>query len=153
MSSENQFHVFYSVIPSMQIIDSTGNPIIFVSGRFHTKDQRKIDFLNQMIADGTTSVFVRPDQLTMSDADLDPMEVLRKKHIAEYLAEQAKQLDPESNVTESVQGPLKAASTTDIAPVAAGGGKSALQETMARLNAIKANPATVTAESAPQQSA
>lgn len=147
--TENQFHVFYSSMPSMQVIDDAGNPIIFVSGRFHTKDAKKIAFLQKMIADGTTSVFVRPDQLTMSDADLDPLEVLKKKHIQEYLEEQARHLNPEANVTESTQGPINAASTTDIAPVAIGGGTSALQQTMARLNAIKQNPATLVPPATP----
>jgi hypothetical protein len=37
------------------------------------------------------------------------------------LAEQAKMIDPSNNMGESKQGPLKAASTTDIAPVTIGG--------------------------------
>ena len=136
--SKSDFYVFYSAMPSMQIIDSRGQPIIFVSSRFHTRDQAKIDFLNEMIKSGSTSVFVNPNQLTLAADELDPMTVLRKKHIQEYLEEQARQLNPEANVSSSVQGPINAASTSDIAPVAAGGGASALTSTIARLNAIKA---------------
>ena len=131
------FHVFYSTAKSMQVIDSKGQPIVFVSGRYHTRDKSKIDFLNKMIEDGTTAVFTNPDQLTMSDADLDPMETLKRKHIAEYLAEQAKHLDPANNPGNSVQGPLNAASTTSIAPVAAGGGQSALAAVTAKLVAAR----------------
>ena len=121
-TSPDQFHIFFSSSPSMQIIDTKGQPIVFVSSRFHTKDPDRIAFLQKMIADGTSAVFTDPNQLTLSAADLDPLTVLKKKHIAEFLAEQAKHLDPANNPGASVQGPLNAASTTDIAPVAAGGG-------------------------------
>ena len=144
--TDTEFHVFYSSIPSMQIIDKKGQPIIFVSSRFHTRDKSKIEFLNEMIADGSTAVFVRPDQLTLGADELDPMTVLRKKHIQEYLEEQARQLNPEANVSQSVQGPLQAASTADIAPVAAGGGATALNSTLARLAAVKANAAATPQE-------
>lgn len=127
------FHVFYSTTKSMQVIDSKGQPIVFVSGRYHTRDTAKITFLNQMIADGSSAVFTNPNQLTMSDADLDPLETLKRKHIAEFLAEQAKHMDPTNNPGDSVQGPLNAASTTSIAPVAAGGGQSALAAVTAKL--------------------
>ena len=142
MSDQTPFHVFYSIVPSMQVIDSKGQPIIFVSGRFHTRDEGKIAFLNQMIADGTTAIFTKPDQLTMSADDLDPMKALKAKHIKEYLEEQARQLDPNANVSESVQERLNPASTSDIAPVAAGGGASTLATVRAQLNAAKlATPA------------
>lgn len=144
--SENSFHVFYSVIPSMQVVDKQGNPIIFVSGRFHTKDLAKIAYLQEMIEQGSTSVFVKDNQLTLDESELDPLTVLRKKYIQEYLEEQARQLDPSANVTESVQGPINAASTTDIAPVAAGGGPSVVSSITARLNAAKATSTTTATE-------
>lgn len=140
--SQDRFHVFYSVTPSMQVIDTKGQPIVFIAGRFHTKNADQIAFLQKMIADGSQAVSVNPDQLTMSADDLDPMEALKKKFIAEYLEQQAQQLSPEANVTESKQEPLNAASTTSIAPVAAGGGQTALASITARLAAAKvATPA------------
>lgn len=136
--AEKRFNVYYSAIPSMQVIDEKGNPIVFVSSRFHTMDPSKIAFLDKMIADGTTAVFVNPNQLTMSEADLDPMETLRRKHIQEYLAQQAEQINPESGATESKQGPLNAASTTDIAAVTLGAGTSASTDVKAKLAALHA---------------
>lgn len=139
MSEQIRYHVFYSAMPSMQVIDAKGNPIIFVASRFHTKNKEQIDFLNKMIEDGTTSVFVNKDQLTMSDADLDPMEALRRKHIQEYLEQQAIHLDPTQGATESKQGNFNPASTTDIAPVTLGSAQSGVvSQVQAKLAALKA---------------
>ncbi len=125
-SAPTPFHIFYSRTQSMQVIDSRGQPIVFVSGRFHTRDEAKISFLNQMIADGTQSIFLDPDNLTMAADQLDPMNVLKAKHIREYLEQQAQFLDPNQDGGTSVQTKLNAASTTSIAAVAAGGGPGSI---------------------------
>lgn len=133
-SAEPTFHLFFSVTPSMQVIDSKGQAIIFVSGRHHTKDPARIAFLNEMVEHSGGTIFTNPDQLTMSADQLDPMNVLKAKHIREYLEQQAQFTDPNQDGGISVQGPLTPASTTSIAAVAAGGGPSSIT---ARINLPK----------------
>lgn len=120
-TSPEKFNIYFSNPPSMQVISSRGKPMMFVSGRYHTKDHGEIADLENLCENGSGAVFKNPDMLQLSGDQLDPMNVLKAKHIKEYLEQQAQMLNPNNDGGTSVQGPLNAASTTSIAPVAAGG--------------------------------
>lgn len=119
--STEKFNIYFSNPASMQVISSRGKPMMFVSGRYHTKDPGEIQDLDNLCENGSGAVFKNPDMLQLSGDQLDPMNVLKAKHIKEYLEQQAQMLNPNNDGGTSVQGPLNAASTTSIAPVAAGG--------------------------------
>jgi len=67
-----------------------------------------------------------PNNLTMAADQLDPMNVLRAKHIREYLEQQSQFLNADQDGGTSVQGNHAPASTTSIAAVAAGGGPNSI---------------------------
>ena len=119
--SEIKFNIYFSNPASMQVISSRGKPMMFVSGRYHTKDPGEIQDLDLLCENGSGAVFKDPNMLQLSGDQLDPMNVLKARHIKEYLDQQAAMLNPNNDGGTSVQGPLNAASTTSIAPVAAGG--------------------------------
>lgn len=120
-TAPEKFNIYFSNPPSMQVISSRGKPMMFVSGRYHTNDPGEIQDLDNLVKNGSGSVFTDSNMLQLSGDQLDPMNVLRAKHIKEYLEQQAQMLNPNNDGGTSVQGPLNAASTTSIAPVAAGG--------------------------------
>jgi len=122
MSTEKtMFNIYFCNPPSMQVINMKGKAMQFISGRYHTKDESEIAMLDDMCENGSGSIFKDKNLLTMSSSELDPMNVMRAKFFKEFQEMQAAQLDPNSDRGESVQGNLKPASTSDIAPVAAGG--------------------------------
>ena len=119
--SPEKFNIYFSNPASMQVISSRGKPMVFVSGRYHTKDPGEIQDLEGLCEYGSGAVFKNPDMLQLAGDQLDPMNVLRTKFFKEFQEQQAAMLNPENDGGTSVQGPLNAASTTSIAPVAAGG--------------------------------
>ncbi len=134
-TQETLFNIYFCNPPSMQVISSKGKPMVFISGRYHTKDAGEIAELDSLCEHGSGSVFKDPNRLTMSASELDPMNVLRAKFFKEFQEQQAAHLNPANDVGDSVQGPLKAASTSDIAPITAGNGP---QTMAARLMAVAA---------------
>lgn len=131
-TQEPRFHVFFSHAKSLQTVTGDGRKIIFVSGKYYTKHPGEIEFLNGMVEDNR-GIFVDPNMLTVSEADRDPVQALKNKIRQEVLAEMAAQVNPQNDRGESVQGRLNAASTQDIAPVAAGGDATQLHQQVAKL--------------------
>jgi len=120
-TSPDKFNIYFSNPASMQVISSRGKPMMFVSGRYHTKDPGEIQDLDGLCENGSGNVFKDPNMLQLAGDQLDPMNVLKAKFFEEFKAQQAAMLNPNNDGGTSVQGPLNAASTTSIAPVAAGG--------------------------------
>lgn len=120
--AEDRYNVYFCNPPSMQVIDGKGQPMVFISGRFVTKDPAQIAQLESMCENGSGAIFKNPDQLTLAASDLDPMNALRNQFYKEFQAEQARRLDPTQNFGSTALERLTPASTTDIAPVTAGNG-------------------------------
>lgn len=66
------------------------NMFNFNSGRFFTTDPEKIAILLKLAETRAQGVYIDPRESEIDPSAATPMEVLKKKHIAEYLAEQAK---------------------------------------------------------------
>lgn len=131
--SDTQYNLYFSHVRSLQYITAQGKAIVFVSGRYATKDPEEIAELDYLVSKGSKSIFKDASKLTATEADLDPERALRAKFFAEFLAEQQAQLNPENDRGTSTQGSLNAASTTSIAAVAAGGDASSLHSQVAKL--------------------
>lgn len=127
-----QLHVFHSAIKSMQSVTGSGRKIVFVNGVFYTKNQEEIEFLQSMCADNR-GIYVDANCATISEADRNPMTALRNKLRAELMAEMQAQINPENDRGVSIQGRLNPTSTSDIAPVAAGGDAAQLHAQVAKL--------------------
>lgn len=109
------------------VYDPHGTPMKFLFGRYATDDQAQIEYLDRAIARNEFggAIYIDPNARTLSEAEENPMKALEKQIIARYLAEQAAHTNPENDMGTSEQGKLNAASTSDIAPVAAAGDGSA----------------------------
>lgn len=89
MATEKQLHLFFSNIPSIRFIFSTGKSADFIRGIYTTSIQQEIDELNKEVELGHPHISVDKNKLTIAADELDPLMVLKKKIRAEVLAEQA----------------------------------------------------------------
>lgn len=133
MSEVATLHVFHSNIPSMQVVTTQGKALVFVNGMYYAKEEEEIQFLNQM-AKQNRGVYTNKDMLTIREDERDPMKVLEARMRAKIMAELQEQLDLQNDRGTTPGAPtLKAASTVDSAPIAAGGDATALQEQVRKL--------------------
>lgn len=134
--------LYKSTIKFCNIILPDGTRLDFKGGMYITGDEDIIRYLDRAIGrnEYQGQIYIDPNARTVTAEQENPMLALRKKLYAEFLAEQQAHLDPNNNMGTSTQGPLKAASTTDIAPVTIGGPSVAsLMTAAAKLT--PANPA------------
>jgi hypothetical protein len=115
--------LYKSTMKFCNIILPDGTRVDFKGGIYITGDTNVISYLDRAIArnEYAGSIYIDPNARTVTAEQENPMIALRKKLFAEFMAEQAKNLNPANDMGTSTQGPLKAASTTDIAPVTIGG--------------------------------
>lgn len=121
--------IFKCQLQSCTYYMGNGKPIIFQSGKYLTDDSTEIEALKEEIRKGHPHIYIDPKEETVKSDDLNPMNVIKKKHFEEFLEEQRlaheRALDPMANISESKQESLKAASTTNIAAAMAGAGAGA----------------------------
>lgn len=123
---EKTFHVFHCTILSCKMLTETGRTIAFVNGVFITDVEEELNYLKAQIALNHPRLRTEKGKEVMTASELDPMEVLRKKHIAEYLAGVAEHaaklkagtLDSSASEVE----PLTPGSTSDTVKLAADSG-------------------------------
>jgi hypothetical protein len=113
--------VFKSHIPSVNVILGNGKPCIFQNGVYRTESENEIQFLNAEIKAGHPHIFVDPNEVTIESDMVDPMNALRAKIIADYVAQQAAATNPANDMGTSDQSQVKPANSTDIASAVAGG--------------------------------
>jgi len=115
--------VFRNSHESSSMYTPKGTRVIFVAGKYATQDPEIIAFLDDTIAAG--SQFLRrgtPEDVAGITGN-DPLAQLRAKFFAEFAADSARitaELNQGKDQGTSNQGPLKAATTKDIAPISAG---------------------------------
>jgi hypothetical protein len=130
--------LYKSTARACNVITPQGKILHFKFGRYATRDEEEISWLDGMIRrnEFVGQIYIDPAARTLSEEEENPIKALEKQIIAKYLAEQAQHLDPTNDLGESKQGPLKATSTSDIAPVALGGdGAARLMASAASLTA------------------
>lgn len=122
-----------------------GHVLHFKGGMFVTDNPEYIEFLDAQIAINGFSgaIYIDPNARTITAEQENPMLALKKHFYEQFKQEQAAQLNPKNDRGASVQGKLNAASTSDIAPVAANGGPAAATPA-AVLMAKVMSPATST---------
>ncbi len=117
-----------------------GTRLDFKGGIYVTDNEDIIHFLDRAIAKNEYAgqIYIDPEARTITAEQENPLIALRKKFFEEFQKEQMAQLNRNNDRGTSQQGPLKAASTTDIAPVALGGTSSAqLMKSVAALTEQK----------------
>lgn len=110
-------------LKSFSMFTGQGKPVIFVNGLFQTSDEHTINYLDYEIKLGHPDIFIDPNEPTFDPEKYDPRAAMRREIMLELEREGRLRAsgDPNRDMGSSVQGPLMAASTKDIAPVAAGG--------------------------------
>lgn len=86
---EIEYHVYYSTRKSMRMHTPDGQEIRFDNGRCITDNSVHIAFLENELRRMNPFVYINKDKPTMTTTDLNPMAVLKRRFIQEYLAEQA----------------------------------------------------------------
>ena len=89
-TKEKMFQSYSSSRPSAKVITTLGRVIRFTRNAFITDNQEEIDYLDDEIAKRGLRGITKGKPVTSLEAD--PMEGLRRKHIAEYLAAEAAEL-------------------------------------------------------------
>ncbi len=140
-------YLFKSRMGSMSYILKDGASAVFIRGEYKTDVPSQIAELAKEVDDGHPMIYIDANEVTVSPDRDDPIATLRKRiaqeERARILEEMAAATNPARDMGTSEQGKLNAASTSDIAPVAAGG------DATARLTAIKASIAQVTSVQTP----
>jgi hypothetical protein len=106
--------LFFSHTPSMRIAFPDGSEASFIGSRYATDDADKIALLKSEIAKGIPSIYQKPDMMEIDEKELDPMEALKRKIIADAIA--AGEIQALTTST-SQQSPLKPASSSDLVDV------------------------------------
>ena len=126
--------LYKSTIPFNNVIFPSGHVAHFKGGMFATENSEYIAHLDKEIAKNGFGgvVYIDPNAKTITAEQENPMLALKRKFYEEFEAERAAKMNPMNNMGKSEQGPLKPASTSDIAPVALGGdGSAGLRATIA----------------------
>lgn len=113
--------VFKSTIPSVNYIFGNGKPAIFVNGVFRTDIPGEIDALQNEIAQHHPHIYIDENEREIDSELIDPMNALRAKIIAQYVADQVAATSMTNDRGTSDQSGAKPANTADVAPAAAGG--------------------------------
>lgn len=108
-------NVYYSRITSCRFVFPDGSEAAFIGGRYTTDDPVKISCLNNEVKLGHPHIFIDPNLIQMDHTDLDPMEVMRKKIIAEAIASGELQRVFTKSTSESQ--PLRPSSSSDLVDV------------------------------------
>jgi hypothetical protein len=113
--------IFKATLPSVNYIFKNGKPAIFVNGKFHTSIPAEIQELEAEIAAGHPILYIDSAEAEVDSTKVDPIAGLRESIIAEYKASMAAATNPDNNMGDSAQDPLKPSSTNAIQDAAAGG--------------------------------
>lgn len=93
--------LFKSRMPSCQYFFVDGSRADFVSGRFSTDDEDKIAQLDAEIKKNHPHIYVDDNEVEVDTEKQDPLEHLRTKFIAEYLASQEAKVGTDFGTTEA----------------------------------------------------
>lgn len=110
---EKTYQVYKSSLASQRIAMPNGKLINITSNKYITAMEDEIEFLDNEIKKGFP--YLTKGEPVVS-SDLDPMNALRKKFYAEFLAEQTKVPAPALGNTETA--PIIPASTNDLGALA-----------------------------------
>lgn len=113
--------LYWSTMPFMNYVFKNGDIAHFRHHRFATLADSEITELDAELKQGNTYIYAKDDVPYLTEEMEDPMKALKSKIIAEFLAEQAKHVQPDNDMGHSDNGPIKPQSTSAVAPVAAGG--------------------------------
>ena len=117
--------VFKCRIPSCKYLFSNGKEANFIGGKYLTDLDIEISQLENEIKSGHPHIYVDAAEKEVDTEQMDPIEQIKKKAIAEYLAAQKAALDPNNDRGSTEAGKLQGiANSTTIAPLVDGSDKT-----------------------------
>lgn len=122
-TTETKIVVYRNALGSSNMFTPKGKRIAFIGGRFATTDPECIAYLEGEIANGSQFLRHGTAEDVAAVGTGDPLAALRKKFFEEFMADKERisaELSQGKDQGTSVQGPLKTATTKDIAAVTLG---------------------------------
>lgn len=126
----SKMRLYKSPMRSWKYFFTDGTPAIFANGEYMTDEEGRIAELDLQVKLKHPAIYIDPTEKFVSEERLDPLVGLRKRiaeeERAKVLAEMraaSGHMDRDMGTTKQEQ--IRPASTTDIAPVTAGGDASA----------------------------
>lgn len=95
--------LFKSAVPSCKTHLPNGKEINFVGGRYATDDPLEIEYLEGEIKARHPIFYVDSKELEVDSVRVDPVEAIRRKAIADYLAEQEAKVGTNTGDTKAPQ--------------------------------------------------
>lgn len=105
--------LYKSRMPSCQYFFKDGSRADFVNGRFSTDEEEKIEQLDAELKKNHPHIYVDDNEVEVDTEKQDPLEHLRTKFIAEYLAAQKDKVGADFGTTE-VNTKASIATTADL---------------------------------------
>ena len=112
-------HVFKSRIPSCKFLFKNGKEANFIGGKFMTDNESEIAELQAEVDLRHPHIYVDPEEAKVDSERVDPLEQIRMKAVAEYLAKQAAAVATTNDRGNTAQGG-KLEGIANSATVAAG---------------------------------
>jgi hypothetical protein len=134
--ADKMLHQFKSTIPSCKFILSNGKNANFVGGIYRTDLEHEVAELQNEVKQGHPHIEYIGQ---ISAADLDPVAVLKRKAIAEYLAEQKAAIDPSRDMGTSTSGPVTEGMVNSTGTTTGIAGAQEQQKDVATRQPIKVN--------------
>jgi len=103
MAATKVFNKFCSNLPSSKYVFRSGKVAHFVGGQYLTTVKSEIEELNDEIEAGHPHIYVDSAEVTVDSESLDPLAKLRKSIIDQYIKDQAKAVNPDNDMGNSVQ--------------------------------------------------
>lgn len=80
--------VFCSTLPSCRFVFANGVVAEFVAGEFHTDEEYQISELQAEVDRKHPNLFRNPKKLEVDTDAIDPIEAIKQKAVADFIAEQ-----------------------------------------------------------------
>ena len=122
VESVRMLKLFKSTMSAMNFICGDGDVITFQQGKFFTDNPKHINALEVEVKARNPHIFIDPNEQEVASNMVTPMQQMRAKIIAEYIAEQEELAKGTKNLGTSEQGKLNPGSTRDIMAAASGSG-------------------------------
>lgn len=106
-------HVFKSRVSSIKYIFKAGKEANFIAGLYYTSVDSEIAELNAEIEAGHPIFYKDEAELTVDTDNMNPLDIIKQKAVAEYIASQAAQ-SKDSDKGSYEQGNVNPSSTTDL---------------------------------------
>ena len=96
--------LFKCAIQSCKYHTKSGKELAFVAGRYATDDETEIAELEAEIKAKHPHIYVDSAEVEVDSVKVDPVEAIRKKAIADYLAEQEAKVGADMGTTDKSAG-------------------------------------------------